>query len=271
MVVGIARQRVRPSPVADRAGHGAGVGFVAGIVRVTWRDRSALGRSGFGYCRWMASFADRRPVVGAVAGVAGLAAGAVLVLLLAVIPPSDEISVLRQTISQYGLSDNAWLFDIAVLLVVAGSAVILGSLRRRGGLPGVAAVFGAGWVLGLLLIVAVPKANWALVTGFSVGGTLHRAASLIAFSCLPLAVLTAARTAFADSPGRRFAVRLFAVLSLCWFGVLLGAICFAAATGERWWEVVPLGLVERGLALTELVSLALLARAGAPTREPLPV
>lgn len=220
----------------------------------------------------MASFGvDRRPAVGAVAGVAGLTAGAVLVLLLAVLPPTDQISVLRQTISQYGLSANAWLFDVAVLLVVAGSAVILGLLRQRGGLPGVAAVFGAGWLLGLLLVVVVPKANWALVTGFSLGGTLHRVASLVAFTCLPLAVLTAARAAFADSPGRRFAARLFAVLSLCWFGVILGAVAFAAVTGGRWWQIVPLGLVERGMALTELVSLALLARAGTPVREPQPV
>lgn len=212
--------------------------------------------------------ADRRPVVGAVAGVAGLVLGAALVLLLAVIPPTDRISVLRQTISQYGRTANAWLFDVAVLLVVAGSAVILGQLRARGALPGVSTVFGAGWIVGLLLIVVVPKANWAVVTGFSLGGTLHRAASLVAFVCLPLAVLTGAGTAFAESPGRRFVARLFAVLSLCWFGGILGAIGFAVASGGRWWEVVPLGLVERGMALTELVSLALLA--GTPVREPQP-
>lgn len=201
----------------------------------------------------------RRSAVAALVGVAGLAVGAALVLLLAFIPPTNEISVTRRTISEYGLSDDKWLFNIAVLLVAAGSVLILGSLLREGRLPVASVVLGGLWVLGLLCIVAVPKANWAVTTGFSVGGTVHRFASFVAFLCLPFAILRAARPAFPDADRRRFTVRLFAVLSLAWFGVILGAIAIGAVAHHRWWTLIPLGLVERGMALTELVALTLLA------------
>src|SRR5436189_465423 len=102
--------------------------------------------------------ADRRP---ALAGIAALALGAALVLLLQVVPPTDEISATRRTISEYGLSDHKWVFDLAVVLVAAGSAVAFAVLRRQGRLPVLAAVFGAFWTAGLLVIVAFPKTDWA--------------------------------------------------------------------------------------------------------------
>ncbi|MFI5607971.1 DUF998 domain-containing protein [Amycolatopsis sp. NPDC051903] len=206
---------------------------------------------------------DRRPVVLSIAGITLFAVGAALVLLLQLVPPTDEISVTSRTISEYGLSDNKWVFDLAVVLVAVGSAVTLAVLRLQRRLPGVSAVFGALWTIGLLVIVAFPKTNWASATGSGAGGTLHRVASVVAFVCLPLAVLIAARTTFPRSPRRRFAARLLAVLSLGWFGIILGAVAVAAVNDERWWQLIPLGIVERGMALTELVALAALA---APVR-----
>lgn len=208
-----------------------------------------------------------RPAV-AFAGIAGLAAGAALIVLLALIPPTDEISVTRQTISQYGLTTGKWMFNLAVLLVAAGSAVILGQLWWERRLPTASVVLGALWTISLLVIVAFPKANWAVVTGFNLGGTVHRGASLIGFGCLPFAVLAAARTAFPDSPGRRFAARLFAVLSLAWFGAILVAVVVAAVTDQRWWQLIPLGAVERGMALTDLIALTLLALPTVAARVP---
>lgn len=204
----------------------------------------------------------------AFAGIAGLVAGAALIVLLALIPPTDEISVTRQTISQYGLSDGKWVFDLAVLLVAAGSAVIIGLLRWQDRLPRASVILGTLWTVSLLVIVVVPKANWALVTGFNLGGTVHRAASLIGFACLPFAVLAAARTAFPWSPGRRFAARLSAVLSLAWFGAILAAIAIAALTDQRWWQLIPLGAVERGMALTDLIALTVLALPTVVARTP---
>jgi hypothetical protein len=195
----------------------------------------------------------------ALLGVVGLAAGAVIVLLLAFLPPTNAISVTTRTISEYGLSEDSWVFDIAVLLVAAGSVLILGGLLRERRLPAASVVLGALWVLGLLCVVAVPKANWAVTRGFSVGGTVHRFASFVAFLCLPFAILRAASSVFPDAPRRRRAVRLFAALSLAWFGVIIGAVVVGAVADQRWWTLIPLGLVERGMALTELVALALLA------------
>ncbi|HWD03649.1 MAG TPA: DUF998 domain-containing protein [Amycolatopsis sp.] len=206
---------------------------------------------------------DRRPAVLAIAGIVLCAVGAALVVVLQLVPPTDQISVVSRTISEYGLSDNKWLFDVAVILVAVGSAVPLAVLRAQRRLPTVAAVFGALWTLGLLVIVAFPKNNWALASGSGAGGMLHRVASVVAFVCLPLAILAAARTAFPHAPRRRFAARVLAVLSLAWFGIILGAVVVAAIDGGRWWLLIPLGLVERGMALTELVALAVLA---APSR-----
>jgi hypothetical protein len=202
--------------------------------------------------------ARRVSVAVSLAGIAALVAGAALVLLLQVIPPTDEISVTRRTISEYGLSDHKWVFDLAVVLVALGSAAGLAVLGRQRRLPVPAAILGTLWTVGLLVIVAFPKPDWATVSRADFGGTLHRIASVVAFVALPLAVLVAARTAFPASPGRRWSARLLAIAALGWFAVILGAVVVAAVDGGRWWTLIPLGLVERGMALTELVALGVL-------------
>ncbi|GAB3148452.1 DUF998 domain-containing protein [Amycolatopsis stemonae] len=207
--------------------------------------------------------ARRTPVAVSLSGIAALVLGAALVLLLQVIPPTDEISATRRTISEYGLSDHKWVFDLAVVLVALGSAAGLAALHHERRLPAAAAVLGALWTVGLLVIVAFPKPDWATVSRADFGGTLHRIASVVAFVALPLAVLVASRTAFPDSPGRRLLARVLAVASLGWFAVILGAVVVAAVEGGRWWTLIPLGLVERGMALTELVALGTLV---APAR-----
>jgi hypothetical protein len=207
--------------------------------------------------------ARRTSLAVSLSGIAALAIGAALVLLLQVIPPTDEISATRRTISEYGLSDHKWLFDLAVILVALGSAAGLAVLHSQRRLPVPAAFLGTLWTVGLLVIVAFPKPDWATVSRSDFGGTLHRIASVVAFVALPLAVLVAARAAFPDSPGRRWLARVPAIASLAWFAVILGAVVVAAVDGGRWWTLIPLGLVERGMALTELVALGVLL---APTR-----
>lgn len=198
------------------------------------------------------------------AGIAALVVGAGLVLLLQVIPPTDEISATRRTISEYGLSDHKWVFDLAVVLVALGSAAGLAVLHRQDRLPVAAALLGTLWTVGLLVIVAFPKPDWATVSRADFGGTLHRIASVVAFVALPLAVLVASRAAFPSSPGRRWVARVLAVTSLGWFAVILGAVVVAAVEGGRWWTLIPLGLVERGMALTELIALAVLLAPAEP-------
>jgi hypothetical protein len=189
------------------------------------------------------------------ASIVALALGAVLILLLQFIPGSDDISALRQTISEYGLSGNAWIFDVAVLAIVAGSIAGFAALRRYRGIPVVSLVFGALWTVGMLIVVAFPKHDWATGPHAGFSGLLHRYASVVAFACLPIAVLTAAGRAFPESALARLPARLFGVASIGWFVLILGAV---AMTGDNWWQVFPLGLVERGMAFTELVALGTL-------------
>jgi hypothetical protein len=120
-------------------------------------------------------------------------------------------------------------------------------------------VLGALWVAGLLVIVAFPKNNWAVNAAGTIGGLLHRYASVVAFVCLPIAVLLAAAKAFPDAPGRRALARLLGYASLGWFVAILAAVPVGAAIGGNWWEIIPLGLMERGMAFTEVIALAALA------------
>lgn len=206
----------------------------------------------------------------AVAGFAALATGIVLVALLHVLPATADISPVRRTISQYALTDSRWIFDLGVALVAIGSALLFYALIRRGliGRFSAASVFGGLWTVSLLLIVAFPKTNWAI--GPSIGGTIHRYASMVAFVALPLAVIVGARAVFRDSPlARRIAV-FFGVTSLMWFGLILVGVVNMLAGGEAWWTFVPLGLVERLMALNEMFAIAALGFGALRARQPAP-
>jgi uncharacterized protein DUF998 len=207
----------------------------------------------------LATRAARAPGVLCVGGVAALATGAALIVLLQFIPPTDTISPLRRTISEYALTSNRWVFTVAVLLVALGSVVLFGIHVRQGALRALSAptVFAALWTLSLLVIVAFPKTNWAV--GPSMGGTTHRIASVIGFVCLPLGILLAARTVFPRLRGWRRAARALGGLSLAWFGVILVAIGLMVAGAGPWWVIIPLGLVERLMAFTEVLAVATLA------------
>ncbi|MFC0431814.1 DUF998 domain-containing protein [Kutzneria buriramensis] len=192
-------------------------------------------------------------------GIGALAVGAALIALLGFLPSDRPVSALRQTISQYGLTDNRWIFNVAVILVALGSAGIFGILHAQKRLPASSAVLGALWTVGLLVIVAFPKTNWAIEATTSATGTLHRIASVVAFVSLPVAVLLAAARAFPHAPHRRTLARLLGWASLGWFAAILAAVPVGVAVGGNWWELIPLGLMERGLAFTEVVALAAIA------------
>ncbi|GAB3562857.1 DUF998 domain-containing protein [Amycolatopsis endophytica] len=202
---------------------------------------------------------SRAPRILALACLAALAVGAALVLLLQFLPPTDRISVLDRTISEYALSTNKWIFDIAVLLIAIGSAVLFAAHVLMRALPvrSAAVLLGALWTVSLLVIVAFPKTDWSV--GPSLGGTVHRYSSVVGFVCLPVGLLLAARRIFPDSPRWRWAARVLAIVSLAWFGLILGAVGYMLAGGGPWWRTIPLGLVERLLAATELLALATLA------------
>lgn len=186
-------------------------------------------------------------------GVFGAAAAMVLVLGLDAVvggQPGRRGNLRSATISEYVYSPGSWAFATAVLMLAGGSAALLYGLIRAGRMRGFSAgsVLMGLWVAGLVAVVAFPKHNW--VTGPSVSGTVHRYATLVAFVALPLAVLLITR-------GHTAAARVakwFAVIGIGWLTVLFGAIVVGVVTDQRWWTLIPLGLVERGIAGFEVAA-----------------
>lgn len=193
------------------------------------------------------------------AGLAGLLSGTALMALLHVLPSTREIELVDDTISEHMLTPNRWLFSVSVLLIAFGSVAVFATLVRRRLVRPVSGTtaFSALWVAGLLAIITFAKTDWSV--GPSVAGTIHRYASVIAFVALPMAVFLAAPAVYARPRWLRLLTRLLAVTSLLWFGVILGAVVVMLSGGPPWWQSIPLGLVERLLALNEILALVVLA------------
>lgn len=190
----------------------------------------------------------------ALSGTVLVAAGIVVVLALHLLAP--DVDPVRRTLSQYALGPWKPAFDAGVLAVAAGSAAVLAGLLRAGLVRwrGAAAVLLAAWTVCLVVVVAFEKIDWSV--GPTPTGYLHRYASLVAFVCLPAAALALGRAWRADVRWARFAAwtRGLAVLSLAWLAPLLLGFVLRPLTGVPWWQFVPLGLVERGLAVTEVAA-----------------
>ncbi|GAA4522718.1 MULTISPECIES: DUF998 domain-containing protein [Nonomuraea] len=189
-------------------------------------------------------------------GLGAVGAGVVVVLGLDV-AALGEIDPLRRTISEHGLTELGWLFGLGVTLLAVGSAAIGVSLARARLAGAVGTLALLAWSAGLLVAAYFPKHDWSV--GPSLSGSIHRAGSLVAFLCLPLAALIIAR------PWRRgvrrpaslvaFGLGVCSLLYVSGLGVL---VLLGAQDGLRWWQVVPLGLVERGLAAVEVAAVAAL-------------
>jgi hypothetical protein len=197
----------------------------------------------------------------AAAGLVGVALAVVFVGLLHVLYAGD-VDPVRRTISEYALRDLGWMFDTGVLALAAGSVAVLIALVRASLVrwPSSAAVGMLVWAAGMVAVVVFEKTNWAV--GHSVSGVIHRYASLVAFLALPVATLVATR-------GRDGAAwpRWLAVAALAWLGAILSGVALRPFSGVPWWQFLPLGVVERGLAVTEVgvvVALAFWARSRAP-------
>lgn len=191
-------------------------------------------------------------------GLIGPVIAATLVGALHVLPETSGISPVNRTISEYGLSGVAWAFNAAVVALALGSLAILVAGARAGltGASSIGFALGLAWVAALLVVVVFPKHNWAV--GPSTNGQIHRVASLVAFVCLPLAVmLLTRRRAAGTGSAPRWAFWL-AVASLSWFGTLIGAWLLSPITGVPWYRALPIGLVERGLVLCEVAAVVAL-------------
>jgi hypothetical protein len=210
----------------------------------------------------------------ALAGTALIAAGVAAVLALHV-ATFDEINPLRRTLSQYALGSWKPVFDAGVLAVAAGSAAVLAGLVRAGlvALRGAAVALLAAWSVCLVVVVAFEKIDWSV--GPTPTGYVHRYASLLAFFCLPAAALALGRAWRGDARWGGFARATWwlGVASLAWLAPILLGFALRPLTGIPWWQFVPLGLFERGLALTEVAALLVMgtwAACAASSRPPAP-
>jgi hypothetical protein len=195
----------------------------------------------------------------ALLSVVALVVGAVAMLALHVVPPTSEINPVRRTISEYALGPSKWVFDGAVLLIALGSALGFAAfVRHRGVRPySGPVVLGALWVISLLVVVTFTKTDWTV--GPSVGGVIHRYASVVGFVSLPLAVLLLAHKVFPQQPVWRWVARGFSAIALGWFGLILVGVVRNAYGYGPWWRFVPLGLVERAMAFSAVAAITTLA------------
>jgi hypothetical protein len=171
-----------------------------------------------------------------------------------------RVDPVRRTISEYALGDHGWMFDVGVIGLAVGSVLVLLALVGAGllGRSSTGAVALGVWAATLLVVVAFEKANWSV--GPSVGGYIHRYASLAAFIALPVAALALGRRWRRDPQFGRYpvGVRVLGWLSFGWLSTIVVGVALRPLTGVPWWQFVPLGLVERGLAVTEVATVVLM-------------
>ncbi|MCP3800822.1 DUF998 domain-containing protein [Allokutzneria sp. A3M-2-11 16] len=192
----------------------------------------------------------------AVGGTVAVLTTVAIIAVLDLVPAIGMINPVRRTISEHALGPNRMLFDLALLLLAAGSLAILAALVR-GGLVrfrSVGAVMLGLWSAGLTVVVLFPKHNWAI--GPSLSGDIHRVGSLVAFLSLPVAVLLIARRWLRDErwSGHARRARALGVLAVLSFAPIVYVLVYASAVGGAWWQVLPLGVIERVLALCEVVA-----------------
>jgi hypothetical protein len=195
----------------------------------------------------------------ALSGTALIAAGVVAVLALHVVA-LEEVDPVRRTLSQYALGPWKPVFDAGVLAVALGSVAVLAGLVRTGLTRGRGAAVAllAVWSACLVVVVAFEKIDWSV--GPTPTGYVHRYASLVAFLCLPVAALALGRAWRGDTRWGGFAraTRWLGVASLGWLVPILLGFVLRPLTGVPWWQFVPLGVFERGVALTEVAALVVM-------------
>jgi hypothetical protein len=202
--------------------------------------------------------ARQRPAGYAVAA-GGMLAVVLTIVLVAGLDAGTAITApaaLRRTISEYGLGPDAWIFTSAVVLLAAGSVAALVTLVRHGilRLRSGASIALMLWILGMIVIAIFPKQDRTQAA--SMGGGIHRLASLVAFLSLPIAAFLLARAWKRHDTWAPFARRTRALgfLSVVMFSPLVYSIIVGIMTGTAWWRVLPIGYVERGLLLAEVIT-----------------
>jgi hypothetical protein len=186
----------------------------------------------------------------AVTGIVGVVISVLAIGYLHVAAPSRSMNPLSRTISEYALYSNGWIFSWGVVVLAVSSTLVLLALvvreivewRSWGSLMSMM------WSIGLIGLVVFPKQGFN--NDPSLAGRVHWTWTLIAFFSLPIGTcLICWRHRTPTGRWPRWAVRL-SMVSGGWFIVLTVQTVLSAVTPVQAWRLV--GLVERGLSLTEM-------------------
>ena len=193
----------------------------------------------------------------ALAGLAGIALSTGLVLALHELAPDPGPAYTM--ISNYALGGYRPLFDLGVLVLVAGSAAVVAALVATGAVrPGGAATrLLLTWCTGLVLVVAFPTTSSSLPP--TPEAVVHAVAAVAGFAALPLGALATARQWRAVHARRAAVLRVLAVLSLVLLVPVLGGIAPGSPVAVQVVGGVPFGLLQRVLAVVDLALLVVLA------------
>ena len=109
----------------------------------------------------------------------------------------------------------------------------------------------------------VPSADataWARFRAYWLGLTVSTIGDSFTLVALPIAALVLGRRWQRDPQFGRYSVgvRVLGWVSLGWLSTIVLGVALRPLTGVPWWRFLPLGLVERGLALTEVAAVVVL-------------
>lgn len=191
------------------------------------------------------------------AGLAGIALCTGLVLALHVLAPDPGPA--HTMISNYALGGYRPLFDLGVLALVGASAAVLAALVATGAVrPGGAATGSLlTWCAGMVLVVAFPTTPTTAPP--TPGAVVHAVAAVVGFAALPLGALVIARDWRATHVRRAVLLRALAVASLGLLVPVLGGFAPGSPVVLLAVGGVPLGLLQRLLAVVDLALLVVLA------------
>lgn len=199
--------------------------------------------------------ATRRLVI---LGLTGVWAAIMAIGALHVLPPTRTLDPMSRTISEYALFEDGWVFDAGVIVLALGSALVGAAMIRAGMIVGRswASVLLGSWCIGLIGLIVFPKHGFGADT--TLAGRIHWSWTLLAFFSLPVgALLSCWRRGPGLTAGRwPRAVALLCLVAFGWFVVLTAQTVVGAVSTLETWRFV--GLVERGLSLTEMATVLVL-------------
>ncbi|MFC7326589.1 DUF998 domain-containing protein [Marinactinospora rubrisoli] len=187
------------------------------------------------------------------------------VVAILVVHADGEMDPVNQVVSSFAFSRYGVLVGPAIAALSVASAAAFAALRvRYGPLGGLTWTLAGVWCAGLLVAALVPTDPLGH-GGLSVGGEIHRWATLGSFCCLPVASWHLAPRLSAVNPAAPAgALRRLALASLLMLGVMLVITLYCQRTG--------IGMAQRIMLVTEVGIIAVLLRSAAagppPARPP---